>query len=245
MLTGMLDPVVAFRAVGAVLVVGFGGLALAPTVLPALLPASWEPDEASDRVPGRFGVDLGVRVRVVGGTGPPTAFAVGLLPWFGAVFLSTSLVERLSPREVRAVVAHEAGHVRRGHTLGRVGLPSLYVLAWVTAATTLGAPGFWLGLVGSAPVALLSFRFSRWTEFDADAYAVDRGHGSSLHRALRALADDGHLLDGGGVLSRHPALEARLDRIEARSGAEASDIPDALDGSDTGLSDSEGGRTAR
>jgi STE24 endopeptidase len=195
------------------------GLAVAPNVMAAFLPVRrLRPAErvALDRAGAAPAADA---VRVVADD-RPTALAVGLLPHRGRVYVTSGLVEGVSGAEFAAVVLHELGHLHRGHVLLRVGLPSAFVSAWV-AALALDVPlAFGGGLALAAPVALASFRVSRWTEFDADAYAAARG-------AAPALADALETLEGGNtrpasatrrrtvanLLARHPDSTARIDRL--------------------------------
>lgn len=132
---------------------------------------------------------------------------------FGAnkriVFFDT-LVEKLEPAEIEAVLAHELGHFRLRHVLQRLaltavlGLAGLALLGWLSAQdwfyTGLGvtAPSGYMALLLFAlllPPFLFVFEplgsaWSRKHEFEADAYARQQADGSALMRALVKLYRD-------------------------------------------------------
>ena len=130
------------------------------------------------------------------------------------VFFDT-LLERLNPAEVEAVLAHELGHFRKGHVRRRLlmsllsSLGGLALLGWLA-----GQPWFYQGLGVDAPttaaqapgLALLLFMFvmplflfvlrplsswlSRRDEFEADDFAVAQSNGADLASALIKLYED-------------------------------------------------------
>jgi len=129
------------------------------------------------------------------------------------VFFDT-LLARLQPAEVEAVLAHELGHFHHKHVLHRMlmifglSFAGLAALGWLA-----NQAGFYLGL-GVAPnleapnhaLALLLFmlatppflffiapwvaRSSRKAEFEADAYACAQSSGADLSAALLKLYQD-------------------------------------------------------
>jgi STE24 endopeptidase len=141
------------------------------------------------------------------------AYFTGLGAAKRVVFFDT-LLSKLSPSEVEAVLAHELGHFRLKHVPKRIGamfaisLAALALLGWLATQ-----PGFYLGL-GVRPnlaapndaLALLLFmlvvpvfgffvaplmaRLSRKHEFEADAYACAQADGHDLARALLKLHED-------------------------------------------------------
>ncbi len=141
------------------------------------------------------------------------AYFTGLGAAKRVVFFDT-LLARLSPTEVEAVLAHELGHFKHKHITKRmvmmfaVSLVAFGVLGWLSQQV-----GFYVGLGVkpnmSAPndaLALLLFMmtmplvlfftaplmagFSRKDEFEADAYACTHASGTDLARALVKLYDD-------------------------------------------------------
>jgi len=141
------------------------------------------------------------------------AYFTGLGAAKRVVFFDT-LLARLTPGEVEAVLAHELGHFRHRHVLKRMlgvfalSLAGLALLGWLAAQ-----PGFYIGL-GVTPnmaapndaLALLLFalalppftffvtplmaQLSRRHEFEADAYACAQADGRDLARALLKLHED-------------------------------------------------------
>jgi STE24 endopeptidase len=132
------------------------------------------------------------------------------------VFFDT-LLDRLTPDEIEAVLAHELGHFKRRHVAKRVAwsavvsLAILALLAWFA-----GAPWFYVGLgipQNMLPVAMarpgvalellllalpvftfvlepLSSLYSRKHEFEADAFATQQAAATSLVVALVKLYED-------------------------------------------------------
>jgi STE24 endopeptidase len=141
------------------------------------------------------------------------AYFTGLGASKRVVFFDT-LLQRLNPGEVEAVLAHELGHFKHKHVLKRmlgifgISLLGLALLGWLAAQS-----GFYAGL-GVQPhltapndaLALLLFvlalppftfftaplmaQLSRRHEFEADAYACAQSSGADLARALLKLMED-------------------------------------------------------
>jgi STE24 endopeptidase len=141
------------------------------------------------------------------------AYFTGLGAAKRVVFFDT-LLQRLTPGEVEAVLAHELGHFKHRHVLQRLlgifamSLAGLALLGWLA-----GQSGFYTGL-GVEPnlnapndaLALLLFmmalpsftffvsplmaHFSRRHEFEADAYACQQANGGDLAAALLKLHED-------------------------------------------------------
>jgi len=141
------------------------------------------------------------------------AYFTGLGAAKRVVFFDT-LLQRLSPDEVEAVLAHELGHFKLRHVPQRLAImiaasgAGLAALAWLA-----GQSGFYAGL-GVSPnlsapndgLALLLFllalppltfflsplmaQMSRRHEFQADAYACEQADGRRLASALLKLHED-------------------------------------------------------
>jgi STE24 endopeptidase len=156
------------------------------------------------------------------------------------VFFDT-LLERLAPDEIEAVLAHELGHFRLKHVLKRMlwmavfSLAFLALLAWLAAS-----PWFYEGLgVPAAPersgVALILFfltlpaftfvfaplssLYSRQHEFEADAFAAQHASAASLVRALvKLFEDNAATLTPDPYYSAfhdsHPPATVRVARLE-------------------------------
>ena len=176
------------------------------------------------------------------------AYFTGLGAAKRVVFFDT-LLKRLSPGEVEAVLAHELGHFKRRHVVKRMfgifamSLAALALLGWLA-----GRSGFYAGL-GVQPnlaapndaLALLLFslalppftffvgplmaQLSRRHEFEADAYACAQADGRDLASALLKLHEDNAAtLTPDPVYARfyysHPPAAERLAVLPAPPSAE-------------------------
>lgn len=125
------------------------------------------------------------------------------------VFFDT-LLEKLAPGEVEAVLAHELGHYKRRHIVKRIVMMSALSLAllwllgqlidqpWFYAALNVGSGGTAMALilfslvlpVFSFPLSPLFSSLSRRHEFEADAYAAQQASRDDLITALVKLYRD-------------------------------------------------------
>jgi STE24 endopeptidase len=126
------------------------------------------------------------------------------------IVLFDTLVSRLAPQEVEAVLAHELGHYKLHHIAKALALSAAVGLAglWLLGQL-IERPWFYEGLGVSTPgtaAALLLFllvvpefmfflhpltsRYSRKREFEADAYAMRHAPASDLVEALVKLYKD-------------------------------------------------------
>lgn len=125
------------------------------------------------------------------------------------VFFDT-LLARLAPSEIEAVLAHELGHFRCHHIVQRIGLMFagslglLWLLGQLLDAgwfyTGLGVPAkntalalilFFLAIpVFTFPLKPLTSYLSRRNEFEADAYAAEHAAAGDLVKALVKLYED-------------------------------------------------------
>jgi STE24 endopeptidase len=141
------------------------------------------------------------------------AYFTGLGAAKRVVFFDT-LLNKLSPGEVEAVLAHELGHFKHRHVIKRIAavfaisLAGLALLGWLSTQPwfyvglgvrpSLGAPNDALALLlflMVAPVfgffvSPLLAQLSRRHEFEADAYACRQSSGSDLATALLKLHED-------------------------------------------------------
>ena len=159
------------------------------------------------------------------------------------VFFDT-LLQRLQPSEIEAVLAHELGHFKRRHIAKRLAFSFFSSLVFLAALGWLaGTSWFYQGL-GVTPaldgthngVALVLFmlvvpvftfvlapiasRISRKHEFEADAFAVAHTSGDDLASALVKLYEDNAAtLTPDPVHSSfydsHPPAAIRIARLQA------------------------------
>ncbi|GEM_PF-3097371 len=158
-------------------------------ILEGIAPQSWR-------------VRLGIR------PGPPDAFAGQVGFRSGAIVLTDGMLDLLSEEELRAVLAHEMGHLVEHHSMMRI------------AALALGLMNIPVGTIMGAAL-------SRRLEYRADEFSV-LTTGKPFHLALALLkvaaAKTGSpflvvgftpsLREVLGLLSWSPSLKSRLRRIE-------------------------------
>jgi STE24 endopeptidase len=158
------------------------------------------------------------------------------------VFFDT-LLSRLAPDELEAVLAHELGHFKLKHVFKRMAwmavasLAFLALLAWLLASSWfyqgLGVPVasadrpgvalvlFFLVLpVFTFALAPLSALYSRKHEFEADAFATRNASGDALVRALVKLYEDNAATLTPDPLhsafhDSHPPATVRIARLQA------------------------------
>jgi Zn-dependent protease with chaperone function len=173
-----------------------GLVAVAALVVPVLVRYAWGlrplPPGPAERAVREELAANGVRVGAVLAwpeelLGHATAGVIGLLPRFRYLLVSPSLLESLDEGELRAVTAHEAGHLRHRHLWYLFAAIVAFILAMQGLATALfwaglfagGTPPLWL-MIGLEVAALLAFfRFgmgyvSRHFERQADGNALRR-----------------------------------------------------------------------
>ncbi len=198
-------------------------LVLYPTVIAPLFNrfSPLPPGDARDRIErllarcdfraaGLFVIDGSKR------SGHGNAYFAGFGPAKRVVFFDT-LLARLSPEEIEAVLAHELGHFRLRHIVKRIAwsaalsLVLLGLLAWLIKAdwfyAGLGIPASEIAVAMSRPgVALALFMlalpvftfalapvataYSRRHEFEADAFAARNASAAALGAALIKLYED-------------------------------------------------------
>ncbi|HSV79585.1 MAG TPA: M48 family metallopeptidase [Ramlibacter sp.] len=174
-----------------------------------------------------------------------SAHANAYFTGFGAakrvVFYDT-LLARLSPPEVDAVLAHELGHFRHKHIIKRIvvlfilSLLGFALLGWLAGHTwfytglgvrpNLEGPNDALALllfvlavpVFSYFISPLMAQFSRRHEFEADAFAARQTSGQDLGNALLKLYEDNaSTLTPDPVFVKfyysHPPASERLERL--------------------------------
>ncbi|NMG43403.1 M48 family metalloprotease [Aromatoleum toluvorans] len=166
---------------------------------------------------------------------------------FGAakriVFFDT-LLDKLQPEEVEAVLAHELGHFHHRHIWKRLAavaaasLGMLWLLGWLmgqtwffaglgvapaAAGTAVALALFALALPAfTFPLAPLMSHWSRVHEFEADAYAAQQTRAADLAQALVKLyRDNASTLTPDPLYSRffdsHPPAALRVARLRSTS----------------------------
>ena len=154
------------------------------------------------------------------------------------VFFDT-LLEKLAPQEIEAVLAHELGHFRHRHVIKRIALSAALSLAflwllgqiidqpWFFDGLKVGAGGTAMGLllfsmvlpVFLFPLAPLTSSLSRKHEFEADTYAAQQTAAGDLITALVKLyRDNAATLTPDPLHSlfhdSHPPASQRIARLK-------------------------------
>lgn len=159
------------------------------------------------------------------------------------VFFDT-LLSRLAPSEIEAVLAHELGHFKLNHVIKRIGIMFLISLGFLALLGYLkNQPWFYLGLgvmpmmdASNDAMALILFMFvlpvftfllspllsisSRQKEFEADAFAAKHSNSQDLISALVKLYEDNASTLTPDPLhsafyDSHPSASARIQRLLA------------------------------
>jgi STE24 endopeptidase len=155
------------------------------------------------------------------------------------VFFDT-LLARLAPDEIEAVLAHELGHFRLHHVMKRMAWSAGMALVFLALLAMLAsAPWFYEGL--GVPVSLerpgialllfflalpvftfmlgpLSSLYSRRHEFEADAFAVRNASADALvHALVKLYEDNASTLTPDPIYSAvydsHPPATLRIARL--------------------------------
>jgi STE24 endopeptidase len=179
--------------------------------------------------------EVGVRVRgfrVLKSRAQKIANAAqfGIVPGFRYVLLTDYLLDNFDERETDAVVAHELGHARRHHILVKLGVVLAVWAVLETIGVLLGSSlKHGAGAFVAIPIflaipigmvigqGLVGIRL----EQAADDLAAQVVGADALYSALEKL---GKLNDtkrntgrGWSIITQHPGLQARLDRLRSRS----------------------------
>ncbi len=156
------------------------------------------------------------------------------------IVLFDTLVQRLKPAEVEAVLAHELGHYKLNHIKKSLAFSFAFTLASLFILGLLvGKPWFFEGLgvqSKTLPIALLLFilvspafsfflhplgtLLSRKHEFEADAYATNHAEAGDLVHALVKLYQDNATTVTPDPLhsafyDSHPPAAMRISRLKA------------------------------
>ena len=147
----------------------------------------------------------------------PNAFA---LPG-GFIFLGRSLLDlcKWDRDEVAFVMAHEMGHVVKGHSIDRI----MNNAAISAASRALPAAGVLVGWIKSAGVKVLQSAYSQDNEFEADHFALrvvaaaglsPRG-GVRLMERLKEFSKSPVETALGEYLTTHPPFDERIARMNS------------------------------
>ena len=139
------------------------------------------------------------------------AAVMGALPFGRALLLTESLVSALPREELGAVIAHEAGHMRRSHVLWLVGTVMACLLCFDAAAVVWDAR---LGLGATLLGVGVAFGVtSQWFERQADAFAAGVvGDGRPVATTLYRVASINGSRPGRWTIT-HGSIRDRAERL--------------------------------
>jgi Zn-dependent protease with chaperone function len=161
------------------------------------------------------------------------AFAAGLGPTTRVVIFDTLLDGRFSRGEIRVVLAHEFGHVARGHLWKGIGWAALFAFPFVFAVAQITRRRGGLGDPGVLPygvlvLVLLQVAFtpaqnvvSRHTEAEADWVALETTRDPAAARGLFERFSETSLAEPNPptwsyiFFETHPTLMQRIAMAEA------------------------------
>jgi STE24 endopeptidase len=157
------------------------------------------------------------------------------------IVLFDTLVSRLAPPELEAVLAHELGHFSRHHIWKRMAVGSavslallgalgwLIAQAWFYSSLGVSSPGTAMALILFFMIAPsftfllqpLASLYSRRHEFEADAYAAQHADAGELVRALVKLYEDNAATLTpdplhSAVYDSHPPAPIRIARLQSQ-----------------------------
>ncbi|OVE84619.1 M48 family metalloprotease [Natronolimnobius baerhuensis] len=157
------------------------------------------------------------------------AMVAGTVPGLRYVFLTDYLLEECSDDELRAILAHEFGHVAGRHLWQRGLLTVGVIVAAVVAAEPLGITaleaqfgfaGFFVPVMAGYIVyhVFLLGGLAYWQEYRADAYAARHAGPDATANALKVLATANDSTREAGLLyslaTHHPPIAARVEAVQ-------------------------------
>ncbi|MCU4971922.1 M48 family metalloprotease [Halobacteria archaeon AArc-m2/3/4] len=156
------------------------------------------------------------------------ALVAGTLPGLRYVFLTDYLLEECSDAELRAILAHEFGHVAGRHLWQRAILTVAVFGAGIAAYGPLGVAaleaqfgfvGFFLPFIALFLLYYVVFLggLALWQERRADAYAARTAGVGATVAGLETLADANDTREDVGtvysLLTHHPPIGDRIDAV--------------------------------
>ena len=133
----------------------------------------------------------------------------------GCVRVMAGLMDIATDDEIRAVIGHEIGHAKLGHTKAKMRTALMASAAREGVAASGGKAGaIAASELGGLAEAFVNAQFSQKEESAADeyGYAFMRKHGYDPNAMVTMLKK---LPAGGGLLSSHPSSPDRAKKIEA------------------------------
>ncbi|MGL4231364.1 MAG: M48 family metalloprotease, partial [Casimicrobium sp.] len=138
----------------------------------------------------------------------------------GSIRFYSGIMDMMTDQEILAVVGHEIGHVKYGHTLSKTRTALLASAARKAAASSGGKAGILADSeLGGFGERMFNAQFSQSAEYEADDYALafmkkHKYDPKALESVFRKLASLSGKKDSvSQMLSTHPDAAARADRV--------------------------------
>jgi len=177
---------------------------------------------------------LGVKIRDIKVTGKKgykiaNAGVSGILPNYRYIFLTEYLLENFSTDEIKAVIAHEIGHIKGRHLIINAILKVGWLVFWMGVVYGLQRMGielfesdavffavFFLALFSYN--LLIEARVALRNEFKADEFAAKVVGKETVMSALEKLSELNMTPKRTGkwfnLLSLHPSVEERIEHLK-------------------------------
>lgn len=168
------------------------------------------------------GIDQ-VRVLKLGETRVANALVAGLWPWLRRIYITDHMLDTFSVAEIRAILAHEVGHIRHRHLWWYLGFAIGGVFVIPRLFEGLGqidllGDSIWsvvisIGLYWGVMFKFLSRRFER----QADRFAVAvTGDVATFQSALERLAEENGMVkrySKWDIFQTHPPITERVKAL--------------------------------
>ncbi|WP_297436608.1 M48 family metallopeptidase [Thermococcus sp.] len=180
----------------------------------------------------KFCEGLGFRVKDIRVTGKKeyriaNAGVTGILPFARYIFVTEYMLETFKPEEIKAVIAHEIGHIKGKHlwinllvAIGWFGFWMGVVFALIKLGVDILSPAVFFGAFGVAYViyfVIIQGRISLRNEFKADEFAAEVVGKKTVIRTLEKLAEVNLTPKRTGkwfnLLNYHPSIEERVRHL--------------------------------
>ena len=135
----------------------------------------------------------------------------------GTIRVNSGLMDMMTDDEVRAVIGHEIGHVKHGHSKEKMRMAYIARAGRKAVAYQANTAGVLAsGELGALGEELLNKQFSQSEESEADAYSVQfmKKHKFNVSAGPSAMRKFATLGGNSGILSSHPDPEDRAEAME-------------------------------
>ena len=136
------------------------------------------------------------------------------------VFISSTLINKVSDRELEAIILHEIGHIKRHHIKKMFMLKTLLLIAMsiiIYYVVMFDSFNMWLLIILILVfiyITRINLVGSKRNEIEADLYVNGKGYGKDLISALKKIEVINSTNKIDEFLSVHPSLDNRTSKIE-------------------------------